>query len=243
MLRRSFQPNTKMDSMDHSGHQHAEHDTHHMSTTTSSPSSPSIDHSSHQAASLHAMQFHFGCCETILFDFWTTSSALSMFVSCLLVFVLSCLYEMLKSYRTELQCRCKTNQMLWPANSSKNASSQLSASLDSRENCSRCFRYAFGKLHIAQTVLHVAQVLVAYILMLIFMTYNLWLCLSIILGAAVGYFVFAWKIRLVSDILLENNSIAKNSSPQITYTAATLDGETKIFNHAAAHNMQCQDCH
>lgn len=55
-------------------------------------------------------------------------------------------------------------------------------------------------MHTWQTVLHVVQVILSYLLMLIFMTYNVWLCLAVVLGAGAGYFFFGWKKSLVVDI-------------------------------------------
>jgi len=57
-----------------------------------------------------------------------------------------------------------------------------------------------SKMHIWQTLLHVVQVVLSYFLMLIFMTYNIWLCLAVALGAGTGYFFFGWKKSLVVDI-------------------------------------------
>ena len=54
--------------------------------------------------------------------------------------------------------------------------------------------------HFVQTFLHVVQVTISYFLMLIFMTYNVWLCLAVALGAGFGYFVFGWKLNKVVDI-------------------------------------------
>ncbi|KAH8383640.1 hypothetical protein KR009_009775, partial [Drosophila setifemur] len=48
----------------------------------------------------------------------------------------------------------------------------------------------FSCMHLVQTLLHVLQVFVSFLLMLIFMTFNVWLCLAILLGAGVGYFIF-----------------------------------------------------
>jgi len=52
--------------------------------------------------------------------------------------------------------------------------------------------------HCVQTVLHVLQVTVSMLLMLVFMTYNVWLCLSVIAGAGTGYFLFGWR-RYISS--------------------------------------------
>lgn len=50
----------------------------------------------------------------------------------------------------------------------------------------------FSKMHLAQTGLHVIQLTISYLLMLVFMTYNFYLCISVIIGAAIGYFACAW---------------------------------------------------
>ncbi|KAH8293479.1 hypothetical protein KR054_000838, partial [Drosophila jambulina] len=47
-----------------------------------------------------------------------------------------------------------------------------------------------SRLHLIQTFLHVLQVLISFLLMLVFMTFNVWLCLAVLLGAGVGYYIF-----------------------------------------------------
>lgn len=54
--------------------------------------------------------------------------------------------------------------------------------------------------HWVQTVLHLIQVTVSYALMLIFMSYNGYLAISIIVGAGLGYFLFGWKKAVIVDI-------------------------------------------
>uniref|UniRef100_A0A2K6E818 Copper transport protein n=1 Tax=Macaca nemestrina TaxID=9545 RepID=A0A2K6E818_MACNE len=54
--------------------------------------------------------------------------------------------------------------------------------------------------HLLQTVLHIIQVVISYFLMLIFMTYNGYLCLAVTVGAGTGYFLFSWKKAVVVDI-------------------------------------------
>jgi len=54
--------------------------------------------------------------------------------------------------------------------------------------------------HIIQTFLHMLQITVSYLLMLVFMTYNTWLCLSVVLGAGLGYFIFGLKRLTAIDV-------------------------------------------
>ena len=44
----------------------------------------------------------------------------------------------------------------------------------------------FSKVHILQTFLQLLQVILSYCLMLIFMTYNIWLCGAVAIGSAIG---------------------------------------------------------
>ncbi|ODN06465.1 High affinity copper uptake protein 1 [Orchesella cincta] len=58
----------------------------------------------------------------------------------------------------------------------------------------------FSAIHGWQTVLHIVQMVISYFLMLIFMTYNVWLCIAVALGAGAGYFCFGWKKSVVVDV-------------------------------------------
>lgn len=58
----------------------------------------------------------------------------------------------------------------------------------------------FSWMHFYQSFLHLVQVTLSLMLMLIFMTYNTWLCLAVVFGAMVGYFLFGWKKSVVVDV-------------------------------------------
>ena len=47
--------------------------------------------------------------------------------------------------------------------------------------------------HFIQTGLHIVQFTLSYFLMLIFMTYDAWLCIAVAAGTGVGFFIFGWK--------------------------------------------------
>ncbi len=51
----------------------------------------------------------------------------------------------------------------------------------------------WSKGHLVQTALHLLQVSLSYLLMLIFMTYNTWLCAATVVGLTFGYFLFGWR--------------------------------------------------
>jgi copper transporter 1 len=53
-------------------------------------------------------------------------------------------------------------------------------------------RCHFTPGHLLQTFLHMTQLVWSYLLMLVFMTYNVWLCSAVVAGSGLGYLVFGW---------------------------------------------------
>lgn len=118
------------------------------------------------------MSFHGGTCEIILFPSWATTETGQFVGAWIGFFLMALLYEGLKFYR-EILAQRETRSCA--------------------QGVQRTLRNAMtDKLHIVQTLLHLIQVSVSYILMLIVMLFNLWLCLAIVTGAAVGYYFFGW---------------------------------------------------
>merc|ERR1712228_656784 len=124
------------------------------------------------------MYFHGGYHEVILFDFWRISSIGGLIGSMIGCFILGVLYEGLKFLREFLISR------------DLRASSYTGVSSNPVD---------LSRGHIIQTALQFLQVVLSYCLMLIFMTYNVWLGLAVSLGAAMGYFMFGWKKTLLLD--------------------------------------------
>jgi copper transporter 1 len=140
------------------------------------------------------MFFHGGETEYILFEFWKTTELGGLLGSMLAVFVLAFMYEALKFYREHLYRHSfRTIQYNTVTVPVENGGSV-------KETQKTVQVRMLSLMHMWQTVLHVVQVIISYFLMLIFMTYNVWLCLAVILGAGSGYFFFGWKKSLVVDI-------------------------------------------
>ncbi|KAM3959327.1 high affinity copper uptake protein 1 [Aphomia sociella] len=169
---------------------------------------PAMDHSRHDhgdhgdhgdccgGGHNHAMVFHACVCQEILFKGWMTTNALEMFGSCVAIFLAGVLYEGLKYYREALHSRAM------------NATGDSRVNITKNEcgvngNCGGTAVVKYSMLspgHILQTGLHIVQSTASYILMLIFMTYNVWPCLALVLGLAVGYFFFGWRKNTVVDV-------------------------------------------
>ncbi|VVC92311.1 unnamed protein product [Leptidea sinapis] len=143
----------------------------------------------------HAMVFHTSVHQEILFSGWVTSSALELFGSAVAIFVASVLYEGFKYYRDVLYEKAAEVTRDSQVNIAKNESGQnRPCARPAASKSSMC-----STQHIIQTCLYFVQATVSYLLMLIFMTYNVWLCLALVLGLAVGFFFFGWKRSTARD--------------------------------------------
>uniref|UniRef100_A0A1I7S4Z6 Copper transport protein n=1 Tax=Bursaphelenchus xylophilus TaxID=6326 RepID=A0A1I7S4Z6_BURXY len=106
--------------------------------------------------------------DTILFKFWQVKSSTDMAASCAIVFVMAVLLEFLKFVRLSVERKSQDKLLV------------------TKSYCSRLF----NPFHLLQTGLFGIQIILSYLLMLVFMTFSVWLGLSIAVGAGVGYFVF-----------------------------------------------------
>lgn len=173
--------------MDHSHHHadmdHGDHDGHEIGDACA------MGHS-------HAMVFHSSVCQEILFSGWMSTNGLELFGSAVAIFFAGVLYEGLKYFREALHARAST----------VTADSRVNITKSECANNGPCGGPAVVKYsimssgHIIQTLLHFVQSTASYTLMLVFMTYNIWLCIALVLGLAVGYFFFGWRKNNVVDV-------------------------------------------
>ncbi|TDG52301.1 hypothetical protein AWZ03_001131 [Drosophila navojoa] len=204
---------------------HHSHEHHEAASSGQTPErqaeNPQPEHSRHGSAGHGgSMVFHVGNRETILFGFWTTSSTTSLVLSCLIVFIIAIGYEALKCYREWLK-KCYKKRQEGGSDRGSTMTTQLAASptlIDayssplspvvpagagadqSQNQAPLTTRVPWLALtHWYQTLLHMLQVTISFLLMLIFMTFNVWLCIAVVLGAGVGYFIFFARSENVSD--------------------------------------------
>uniref|UniRef100_A0ABD2WUS1 Copper transport protein n=1 Tax=Trichogramma kaykai TaxID=54128 RepID=A0ABD2WUS1_9HYME len=119
------------------------------------------------------MTFHFGLQETILFDQWVVSDLSGVLGSVIGIIILGMIYEGLKNYREYL-----------------NVSKAIYKRKGETESRAKSI---FSTIHVVQTMLQGVQLILGYFLMFIFMTYNVYLCIAVVVGSVLGYFVFSWK--------------------------------------------------
>ena len=198
MMNTPMVDHSKMDhsSMNHSGH--ATNKVDHSAHGASSPGSL-VDHSAHDMEM--KMYFHTGIMEYVLFETCMTKDTGGMAGACIIIFVVAVLYEGLKFLREVLlqQSLSDAPQAYIEANhGGGGGDGDQSFSVKTVQNRT-VSQHMLSCAHFIQTSLHMLQVFISYCLMLVFMTYNIWLCLAVILGAGCGYFLFGWKRAIVVD--------------------------------------------
>ncbi|XP_050359203.1 high affinity copper uptake protein 1-like isoform X1 [Nymphalis io] len=163
----------------------------------------------HHSAPLHdmhmmSMTFHGGYMETILFSWWKVTDVGEFVGSFLAIFILALLYEGLKYYRKHLLWKTYTGLQYCAVSPPDKGVANICADepqviTPMPHALDRNIPTMLSVEHAWQTVLHGVQVLVSYMLMLVFMTYNTWLCAAVVLGSATGYFLFGWRESVVVD--------------------------------------------
>lgn len=171
------------------------------------PNSGSSSHNDGASMMMSQMAMHLGNIETIVFPEWATKDLKGFIGSCIGLALIGIIFEALKYARSKIASlkRIKLNKMRKQAGSydisfsdkesqeKPNAGSDLSQNdvnvqikpAKQKSYLSKMFSFE----HIIQTALHFVQYTISFFLMLAFMTFNYWICLSILIGLAIGYFL------------------------------------------------------
>lgn len=114
------------------------------------------------------MYFHAGYAETILFHWWKVETVVGYLFTCLTIFMAAFLLEFVIGLRHRFEIRKRKRLRT----EGRTGVEKVLGAIDS-------------------TCLHMLSLALAYPLMLVIMTYNYGLALSVILGAGLGYFLFS----------------------------------------------------
>ena len=181
--------------MDHSGHNMPGH---HMApnpvltardaTTDSQPVVTGPE-------SLHSMTmkmyFHIGFEKDVLFAGWDADTEIKMIGTVAAVFLLALVFEWIKFYRIRYSQLASIvpavvrNRGLGTANGSSQSSGE-----------SRHSRW-LSLPRLIESLLYAVQVAISFTLMLLVMTFNVWILLGTVLGMMTGYALFASSSRLM----------------------------------------------
>uniref|UniRef100_A0A8B9EMM0 Copper transport protein n=1 Tax=Anser cygnoides TaxID=8845 RepID=A0A8B9EMM0_ANSCY len=136
-----------------------------------------------------AMTFFFSDRVVLLFDFWSVHTPAGLALSVLVVALLSVLYEVVKMGKARVLRRAL---LAVPPSLSREALLEP----DEGDGGHGATQGRWFQFHVAQTLLHVVQVVLGYALMLAVMSYNAWVFLGVLAGSTIGYFVVYPLLRV-----------------------------------------------
>ncbi|KAJ3075205.1 hypothetical protein HDU98_008931 [Podochytrium sp. JEL0797] len=163
------------------------------------------------------MYFHFGISEYILFKPWAPHTAVQYVISCVFLFGFAVGYEWVLHFQKRWERRnLKRYQELLvvsrkrgvrgsgldqgSASSSRVAETQ--GLLDARPALAAADgRMEMARIRFKKAGLRIGSSCVGYSLMLVWMTYNVGLCVSVVLGYGVGSFMFYFEGLEVGDVV------------------------------------------
>ncbi|KYO23161.1 putative low affinity copper uptake protein 2 [Alligator mississippiensis] len=134
-----------------------------------------------------AMYFFFSDKVVLLFDFWNVHSPAGMALSVVVILLLAALYEVIKVTKGKLLRR--TVSSVPTSISQESLAERDRASVNSERDQQNSTQKRWFLYHVSQTLLHVIQVVIGYLVMLAVMSYNTWIFLGVIVGSTVGYYV------------------------------------------------------
>ncbi|NXA83080.1 COPT2 protein, partial [Thryothorus ludovicianus] len=113
-------------------------------------------------------------------------SPAGMVLSVLVILLLSVLYEAVKMGKAVLLRRAL---LALPRSLSQEALTEPQPQAQPQEGDSSPAQGRWFWFHVGQTLFHVLQVVLGYMVMLAVMSYNAWIFLGAIVGSTLGYFV------------------------------------------------------
>ncbi|XP_041368064.1 uncharacterized protein LOC121382611 [Gigantopelta aegis] len=108
-----------------------------------------------------------------------------------------------------IELKIKQNPLTYGLTDHTTDRTQLLAPLSSPSNMKRIASIRL-KFHFLGCMMHMSYLFCAYIIMLIFMTYSIWLGISIVIGSGAGHFVFG---ALGHQLTKRYTKMATASSP------------------------------
>lgn len=200
-----------------------QHHHHHHNPDSSTPAISVVDHDSHHghhsqhSTHDHAVYFNFNTDMAVLFSGWSLNSRTGIFLLCFGILFLGILYQGIKHLRVYIH-----------------------------RDIPILNHTAFSREHALQTLLYGVQIVFSYILMLVIMTYNVWVFICTVVGLGIGFFLCEWhrpkthqgscQRECSKPISRVNTGISRLSVSDIKNTS---DPELEHLSNA---QDQCESC-
>ena len=168
--------------MNHAGHNPDPHAGHTMDHSTREDTVGDPDHS----MSMMKMFWHMGYEQNMLIFGWNADTDGKMVAAVVVVLALAVVYEGTKFYRIKYSGLRAARAGRQPVSGRSDADSDVDVGR----------RFPVAKL--TESLLYGVQVAISFTLMLIVMTFNVWLMLAAVVGMTLGYALFASSARVAA---------------------------------------------
>ncbi|CAF1401288.1 unnamed protein product [Rotaria sordida] len=148
--------------------------------------------------SMMKMYFHTGFTETILFQPWKTTSIPIFICSWIFIFILGILYEGIREIRLDLEEVKLIERPIIPNERNEDELERMNIeTIESIVHTKKKnpVQYTERALH---SILYAVHIILGYVLMLIAMTFNIYLFLAIIFGIGTGHLLYKWNCIIPS---------------------------------------------
>lgn len=151
------------------------------------------------AAPTMKMFFHTGISDFILFETWVPTTTWNYLLGCFFCFLMALLYEFLLTFNAELEYQV-WRETPSPTRSSFDGIDERDGLLSTEQQLRQPFRYlrsivwTRNSIRLCRSLMRMITVAGAYVCMLLVMSFNVGLFLSVILGLGVGSYI--WNERL-----------------------------------------------
>lgn len=132
---------------------------------------------------------------TVIFGWLVTDSIWSYSLVCAVLFLLCVWKEWLYDYRTKMQRRERRDKRVWTLKKKSHGYGALteppmSPHVVSSSDSKWTLNNPFFRYRIVNSCVYVVSVTLAYLLMLVLMTYNMGYFVALVLGSGIGHFLF-----------------------------------------------------
>ncbi|GMR54989.1 hypothetical protein PMAYCL1PPCAC_25184, partial [Pristionchus mayeri] len=131
--------------------------------------------------------FHTELNDTVIFSWWKVTDLPSLLVSCLLVAAAGFVLEWLRTVRTRLKDGSGSG-LIAARHGTMHGGDTVGYGTFSDGSQTESDLTSF--VHVRDTALFGVQTVLSYTIMLVFMTFSVQLCTSLVVGTALGYWVF-----------------------------------------------------
>ncbi|KAJ7485894.1 Ctr copper transporter [Mycena latifolia] len=139
----------------------------------------------------------------IVFRSWHVGSTTTFILSCAIIMALGIFYEALRVFQKNVDARLALELIDAPGGISLPLGDDAISDSGHARKAPKGMTVPLA-FRVLRATLYGASVFLSFFLMLIFMTYNAYLILATVLGAAVGHFLFAGTMN-VDGLLHEEN--------------------------------------